>query len=329
MPTSNVTKKKQKHWKQILAAVLILLLLAIFVVPAAVLTAFLHHHVDYLGRESALTPLQGIHTGEMYELQKTVLTLTTEDGERLWCAEVPAEQPRGVIIYLSGITQPSVTYFFSHAAWLQEHEFAALLLEVRAHGNSTGNKIGLGYTEVTDVQAAVSYIKGQADYQDVPIIIWGVSMGGAIALNAFGQIEEIDGCIAMSPYASFQTEADLLMRQFWIPAPIRAIENALLEKLLVALYGRETVMQNTPEVQIQNANGRPVFLIACEEDTTVPVENARILHKRNPEATVWIRNSWEHFVIKDCDFASVTKDTEYCQRTLTWLNELVKKVNSI
>lgn len=317
------------RWKRTFAAVLAVGFLAIFILPAAVLTAFLYHHVDYLGQETVLTPLQGIHAGSMYGLEETVHTLKTEDGEELWCAEVSAEQPQGVVIYLSGITQPSVTYFYSHAAWLREEGFAAFLLEVRAHGRSSGNKIGLGYTEVEDVRAAVKHIKGSEVYRDVPVFIWGVSMGGAIALNAFGQLEEIDGCIAMSPYASFQWEADLLMQQYWIPPPIRAIENALLEKLLVRLYGNEAVSELAPEIQIQNAAGRPVFLLACAEDTTVPVENTYVLQECCPTAEVWVRDAKEHFVIEDCNFAAVREDVEYCQRTLAWLNDAVGEIRQL
>ena len=36
----------------------------------------------------------------------------------------------------------------------------------------------------------------------VPIVIQGVSMGGAIAINAFGQLEDIDGLIAASAYSN-------------------------------------------------------------------------------------------------------------------------------
>ena len=305
--------------RRILRAVLAAVLLAVFVLPAAVLTAILHHHVDYRGN----MPLKEVYSVEAYGLQETVHTLRTTDGEEVWCAEVAAERPKGVILWLAGITKPSVTQFYGHAVWLREEGFASFLLEVRAHGSSTGNQIGLGYTEVEDVRTTVEYIKSCPDYQDVPLVIWGVSMGGAIALNAFGQLEEIDGCIAMSPYASFPQVADQVMRQYGVPTPIRAIENALMEPLLNTLYGREAVAELTPENQIQNADGRSVFLVACQDDRTVPVENTLILQEKAPEAMVWIRDSGDHFVVKDNDFSAVTEDAEYCQKMLVWLENVV------
>ena len=41
------------------------------------------------------------------------------------------------------------------------------------------------------------------------------------------------------------------------------------------------------------------------------------------EASVWIRESDDHFVVKDNDFSAVAEDTEYCQKTLVWLENVV------
>ena len=235
-----------------------------------------------------------------------------------------AHTHRCVIIFLAGITKPSVTQFYSHSAWLSEYGFASFLLEVRAHGNSSGHQVGLGYTETEDVRTAVEYIKSRPEYQDVPIVIWGVSMGGAIALNAFGQISDIDACIAMSPYASFESEIDLAMKQYWIPKPLRAIENQLLEWILDGIYGSEVVDTFSPEVQIQNAGGRPLFLVACTEDGTVPVENAFILREKAPDADFWLRDSKDHFVVNGNNFTQVRNDTEYCEKMLNWLDKAVE-----
>jgi hypothetical protein len=69
----------------------------------------------------------------------------------------------------------------------------------------------------------------------VPIVIHDVSMGGAIAVNAFGQIEDIAGLIAMSAYSS-----DVMvekMRQYHIQKLICAIEKPLIRLSLRAVFG--------------------------------------------------------------------------------------------
>lgn len=301
-------------WAAGLAAALVL---AVFVIPPAVLMAVVCNHVDYRGN----TALKEIHTAADYGLTAAEHSLQTADGEKLWCAEVAAEETEAVVIFLAGITKPSVTQFYGHAAWLREYGVSSFLLEVRAHGRSSGERIGLGYTETADVRAAVEYIKNCPQYAGRPIVVWGVSMGGAIALNAFGQIPEIDGCIAMSPYASFPMEIESQMERYHIPAPIRRAELWLLERILPRLYGEAAAEVCVPEIQIQNAGERPVFLIACEEDKVVPVGNAYHLKGENPAADLWIRGSNDHFVVNDSDFSVVEEDAEYCERVLSWLEK--------
>jgi len=291
--------------------------LAVFVVPPAVLLAVVHQHIDYRGNHL----LKEVHSATDYGLTETVYTLHTADGETLWCAEVAAEEPKAAVIFLAGITKPSVTQFYGHAAWLRELGFSSFLLEVRAHGRSSGDRVGLGYTETADVRAAVEYIRSCPEYAEIPLLVWGVSMGGAIALNAFGQIPEINGCIAMSPYASFPMEISSQMERYGVPAPVRAIELWMLDSILEWLYGEEAVTACRPEVQIQNVGDRPVLLIACEKDLVVPVGNTYHLKEKNPAAEVWIRGSSDHFVVKDNDFAAVAEDAEYCGRVLSWLTE--------
>lgn len=83
-----------------------------------------------------------------YGLNAEEPTLTTRGGRDLVAHEVPAEEPRAVVIFLSGIHNPSVTGFFGHADMLLERGYASLLVEMRAHDVSEGDLIALGFREV-------------------------------------------------------------------------------------------------------------------------------------------------------------------------------------
>ncbi|HHT56303.1 MAG TPA: hypothetical protein GXZ73_01735 [Herbinix luporum] len=82
-----------------------------------------------------------------------------------------------------------------------------------------------------------------------------------------------------------------------------------------------------PELQIQNAKGRPVAIIACSGDDSVPVENTYILKECADYADVWIRDSWEHFIVKDCNFKNVEEDTEYCDYIKQFIQKVVERQN--
>ena len=219
LPTKKVLTKKQRVIRvtRRILIILIILLCILISAPFIGLNLYLNRHVNYKGYETTDYPLQGIYEASDYGINEKQMYLTTEDGYDVWCSEIEVENPKGVIIYLTGIDQPSITYFYGHASWMQKEGYASILLEVRGHGESEGNRICLGYEEYKDVQAVVDYIKHNEEYKDIPIIIQGVSMGGAIAINSFGQIPDIDVLIAMSPYSSFEDEVVELMNLYHIP----------------------------------------------------------------------------------------------------------------
>jgi pimeloyl-ACP methyl ester carboxylesterase len=324
-------RKRQKLTGKILikkllratAAAGLIFLLLLIVVPFIVLPVFLNRHVNYLGYETENNPLQDIYLASEFGLEETQRYLDTEDGLKVWTSEIYTEQPKAVIIYLTGITQPSVTYFYGHAKLMKENGFASILLELRGHGKSEGRRICLGYEEVKDVRAVVEYIKKEEKYKGVPVILQGLSMGGAVSVNAFGQIKEIDALIAMSPYSSFEDVITDKMKALGMPGFIRSFEKPLIRQALRQLFGSEAVNSMKPVVQIKNAGNRPVLLIACADDTEVPVMSLQRLKKANPKIQTWIRTSWEHLIVKNCILKNVAMDTEYCKKVLDFINNTV------
>lgn len=169
----------------------------------------------------------------------------------------------------------------------------------------------------------VDYINSQEIYKDVPIVIQGASMGGAIAVNSFGKIKDIDALIAMSAYSSFEDVILDMLAGFGIPEFILSLEKPIIVSSLKLLYGSDNVTYFKPVEQIKNADGRPVLLMASTGDTEVPPVSMNRLKETYPEAQSWQRDSWVHFIIKDCDFKKVEEDDEYCTKILNFLNEEV------
>ena len=305
-----------------------IMLIAIFailllVMPLIIVNLVTKGHVDYGVNKDQ--PLQKVYTSSDFELISKDMMLTTEDDYKVWVSEVTVAKPKAIIIYLSGIRQPSVTYFYGHAKWMKSEGYASFLLEVRGHGNSSGNRVCLGYEEVADVKAVVTYIKQQEHYRDVPIVIHGVSMGGAIAINSFGQLPEISGLIAMSAYSSFEDVVADTMEQYYIPGFVRSIEKQLIRVSLKSVFG-DKVDENKPIRQVDNIRGRSVLLIASVNDTQVSSENMnRLLKEASGKCESWLRDSNEagHFIILNNDIENVYLDTEYCEKILSFLENKI------
>ncbi len=316
-------KKQRLKKRLILAASLLLglLLLAVLLVPLFIIIGVTSGHVDYLGYTTEDYPMQELYTPDDFGISAKDQFLTTQDGLSIWISEVTVDKPKGIIIFLSGIRQPSVTYFYGHSKWLQKNGYASVLLEVRGHGQSDGDRVSLGYEETADVQAVADYIRSQPVYDAVPIVVHGVSMGGAIAINAFGQIPELDGLIAMSAYSSFGDVVSDTMRGYGAPAYLCSVEKALGELYLPLFFNNAPEM--TPIEQVQNIGSRPAFFIACTGDEEVLPENTqRLLLAAPGHCDSWIKDSWEHFIVNECDFVNMEEDTEYCSRILGFLEKV-------
>ena len=48
------------------------------------------------------------------------------------------------------------------------------------------------------------YIKCNAKYKDVPVIIMGVSMGGAVAIRSIGENKDIYALVSLSAFSSLE-----------------------------------------------------------------------------------------------------------------------------
>ncbi len=301
-------KNKFRNPGLFLIALIFLACLIFAGIPIVVVGDMVNLHVDF----------GETWTGSEYGLNSDKLNLTTSDGLRIVAYEVTAEQPEAVIIFLSGIHNPSVTAFFGHARMLHDEGYASMLLEMRAHGESEGDVIGLGYEEYLDVQAVVEYLENSDRYTDVPIIVYGLSMGGATAINAIGQIPEIDGLISMSAYSAFD---DVFVDNMGLPEPLGGIQRFFVRLYTSFKYGFDT-RHITPVNQIQYLGSRPALIIHSSTDSQVPYANFKRIMVHAPDhVETWVREGDLHFIVQPGLFLTPLEDSEYADRILQFLDQ--------
>ena len=312
-------------WRRKRIILYIIGIFLIFTIPAFIVFFYSIRHVNYLGVSPSDHPLQDVFDAQSFRLEDVTqtYTLTTEDGLDLWCAEVKAENLKGVMIYLTDMKEPSVTYFFGHAAWMRKKGFASFLLETRAHGRSKGFRQGFGISEVKDVKAVIDLIKQNNAYYGKPIIIQGLGIGGTTAINACGVLPEVTACIAMAPVASVETQVDLIMKQFYVPQFIRDFEKSIVHQGLRLSYGINEADQNTPMKQIMVASQKPMLIITDSLDKVIPVENTYELQRMNSGAEFWYRMTDNHCIVKNNDLLDIEADDEYCSYVWGFINNVV------
>ena len=97
---------KEQRVKKLLActaaALLGLIALAVLLAPLFIIIGVTSGHVDYLGYTTEDYPLQGLYTPDDFGLASKDQFLTTQDGFSIWVSEITADQPKGIVIFLSG-----------------------------------------------------------------------------------------------------------------------------------------------------------------------------------------------------------------------------------
>lgn len=103
------------------------------------------------------------------------------NGEQLEAWHVPHPQPRAIALMFmgyAGVKEGGLT----PAAKLHQWGYSSLLVDFRGAGGSSRSDQTMGIREAEDVAAAYAYAR--ATWPTTPVVLYGVSMGGAAALRA-------------------------------------------------------------------------------------------------------------------------------------------------
>ena len=115
------------------------------------------------------------------ELDAQEIELLDRSGRVVRGWSIAADSPVGVAVLLHGLrgTRRSM---LPRAIFLRSAGYSSVLIDLHAHGESEGDVISLGARESKSVQAAVDHVRSQNPNN--PIVVLGVSLGGASALLA-------------------------------------------------------------------------------------------------------------------------------------------------
>jgi uncharacterized protein len=133
-----------------------------------------------------------------------------------WIRSKEEKSDRPVVILLHGISNCKEKWLPT-AAWLWENGYEAIVVDHRAHGESTGKYCTFGYFEKYDVQKVVEHV--HAVRPGASIGVWGNSLGGAIALQALSIEPRLQFGIVESTFADFRDIVyDYQVRMFKLPS---------------------------------------------------------------------------------------------------------------
>jgi len=207
------------------------------------------------------------------------VALRSSDGVELAGWWVPADEARGTVVLVHGLNRSRIE-MVRKAPFLHEHHWNALLFDLRHHGESGGEATTFGFKEKDDVLAAVAEARRRAPG---PVVLWGVSLGGASVMMAAAQDPAVAGVVCDSSYRDLPDTVRHhvgLFRSFrwWLkivpPWP-------LSDQVLFWIGRRGAFDPAAVDVRAAAArlNGRPALFVANSEDRRMPKEIAFDLQK--------------------------------------------------
>lgn len=231
------------------------------------------------GREIHATPRD-------HGLDYEVLTLSTPDGERLDAWFIPSPQSRGVVLILHG-NAGNISHRMDTIAMFHRQGYGVLIFDYRGYGRSTGKPSEPGL--YLDAQTAWAYLTDQRGFAPGRIVLFGESLGGAVAARLAAQYQA--GALLLS---SVFTSAPALAADLypWLPT-----------RWLVRLrYDTRAALGKVRS---------PVLVAHSPEDEIVPFDHGRRLFEAAAEPKVFLQLAGGHndgFIYARPDWVHVLAD---------------------
>jgi len=226
-----------------------------------------------------------VATPEDYGMAYTNIEFQSQDGLTLrgWWVEGTIAERAVVVAHGSGGNRADPPErMLGLTGGLVGHGYNVLLFDMGGHGESDARNVSAGLHERYDVVAAVAYVD-QMGIKKIGVL--GISLGGAAALMALTETDDIDAAVADSTYANL---TDIIESEFKKRSRLPRFFIPLILSTANMLYHVD--FRAVMPVQEVEKSDVPVLIIQGERDDTVPVSHAFQLRSasENTESTLWL-----------------------------------------
>ena len=264
------------------------------------------------GLSSSCTHLFYYPSHEMYfdpkklHLSPKDIEFESEDGEKIhaWLIEADQKPSKGTILFFHGNAE-NLTAHYAQLSWLPAQGYSYLIFDYPGYGRSSGEASQGG-----TVKAGQAALKWAHEYDARPLIIFGQSLGGAIAQKVV--VDElkkpkpipIKGIVLESTFNSYQRIAGGKLALSWV---------TWIFQPLAYIF----VSDRWQAEGLDKISPIPVLVILGQKDTTVePINGERLFEKLKEPKQIWRIPEGQH---TDVFWAHGRK---YRQPFIDWLTAL-------
>jgi fermentation-respiration switch protein FrsA (DUF1100 family) len=199
---------------------------------------------------------------------------------------IPSSSPRAVLVWAHGGGSNRHSIFWDSLGFyraLREAGISVLTFDQRDHGNAPADndRLTMGKDESRDVAAAVSWAR-DASGGELPIVLMGVSMGGASSILALHGGTEVDALILTDPVLN---AVDVINNGGWVSYGYPAW-------LFTPLSWGTVFFQGVPAGDASplsrgKALSLPILLLQSPDDPVTRATYSRELAASNPNVAIF------------------------------------------
>lgn len=227
------------------------------------------------------------------------------DGTRLHGWFLPAQgRALATILFLHGNAENISTHIMS-VRWLPTRGFNVFLLDYRGYGVSAGEPTLTGVQD--DVESALRMLVGRPGLDANRIVVFGQSLGGAIALYRVAHTAyrgHIRAVVVESAFIDYRQITREKLSDFWLTWPLQW-------PLSWTISG-----EYNPSRAVADISPIPLLIIHGDQDLIVPLHHGQRLFElaREPKQ-LWI--------VPDGGHIQAFQKSEYRDRFVTYLTEIL------
>lgn len=207
-----------------------------------------------------------IDTPQSAGLRYEILELRAADGVELFSWFLPARgTPKATVLFLHGNAE-NISTHYANVAWMPDQGFNVLVLDYRGYGKSAGSPSLAGAQ--LDVDAALRALLERREVDPKRIVLFGQSLGGALALHYAARGPRRDALravIADSAFSDYRAIVREKLAGFFLTWPFQWLPALTVDN------------DYSPLASVASVSPLPLLLIHGQRDTIVPPEHSERL----------------------------------------------------
>ncbi len=208
-----------------------------------------------------------VYTPDQLGLTYQAVRFSADDGIKLYGWFLPAKgSPLGTILHLHGNAE-NISTHFAGVAWMPARGFNVLVFDYRGYGASEGQP-GLEGAQ-KDIDAAMRALLARGDVDKDRIVIYGQSLGGALAVYNVARSpfrEHIRALVIESAFSGYVEVAREKFADHWFTWPFQWLPSLTVDDRF------------SPLPEIKKVSPIPLLILHGDRDATVPVHHGRQLY---------------------------------------------------